>query len=326
VLRASALHRVVLLPAAVLAMGSAAAQEGEPLHVRNLNPLVAIFGLPAWDTAVHGTRLGATLELANHFRFSERGTDALSLDGETLRTTVSFDRGFADDWFFGVELPYYRVSGGILDNPIDAWHSFFRLPDEGRNNRPENALLFELANANGRFFLLDHAVGGVGDVQVKLGRAVGRGDRFVVEGTLKLPTGDENMLAGSGSADASLTVLRSQALTVRGRPAGYYWGAGVLFAGDPKPIAFPARHWVYTGVVGGSWRLRPRLGLKAQLDFHSRFYDSALPEIGQNAVEATVGGWLRRGRRTVLDFAVVEDLRVSTAPDVVVQTAVHWQW
>ncbi|HJR70471.1 MAG TPA: hypothetical protein VKA43_10560, partial [Gammaproteobacteria bacterium] len=59
----------------------AGAQLAEPLHVRNLNPLVAVFGLPAWDTVPLGTRLGVTTEVANHYRFSVRGDDLLNFDG-----------------------------------------------------------------------------------------------------------------------------------------------------------------------------------------------------------------------------------------------------
>ena len=46
------------------------------VHVRNLNPLVAVFGLPAWDTVPIGTRFGVTAEVANHYRFSLRGQRA----------------------------------------------------------------------------------------------------------------------------------------------------------------------------------------------------------------------------------------------------------
>jgi len=39
---------------------AAGAQLAEPVHVRNLNPLVSIFGLPAWDTVPIGTKFGVT--------------------------------------------------------------------------------------------------------------------------------------------------------------------------------------------------------------------------------------------------------------------------
>lgn len=308
----------------MIVLTPAHAQEADPLHIRNLNPLVAVFGLPAWDTPAHGTRLGLTMDLANHYRLSQRGQTLFLLDGETFRTTFSFARSVGENWFLGADVPYFKVSGGVLDNLIDGWHSFFNLPDGGRNARPENALLFELGDPNGNFFLLNRPQSGLGDVQLKLGRMIGPSEKFVVEGALKLPTGRERMLAGSGSADLSLTLLRSQALTVRQRPAGYYWGLGLVYTGHADVVPFVSNHWVYTGIVGGSWKLWPRFGIKAQLDIHGPFYDAAFEEIGKTAIQATVGAWVRRGARTILDFAVVEDLQVSTAPDVVLQMSMRW--
>ena len=105
------------------------AQLAEPVHVRNLNPLVSMFGLPAWDTVPIGTRFGVTAEVANHYRFSLAGNERLMLDGETVRTNFGLTHGFASGWSLGVEIPYYRVSGGVLDDAIDGWHSAFGMPD-----------------------------------------------------------------------------------------------------------------------------------------------------------------------------------------------------
>ena len=46
------------------------------------------------------------------------------------------------------------------------------------------------------------------------------------------------MLAGSGSTDWSLTLLRTRPLLARRRAAGYYWGVGFMRAGDPELIDF----------------------------------------------------------------------------------------
>jgi hypothetical protein len=35
----------------------------------------------------------------------------------------------------------------------------------------------------------------------------------------------------------------------------------------------------------------PRIGIRAQLDFLSAAYDTELEELGQHAVQATIGGW-----------------------------------
>jgi hypothetical protein len=305
---------------------SAGAQLAEPLHVRNLNPLVAVFGLPAWDTVPIGTRFGVTAEVANHYRFSVRGDELLMLDGETVRTNLALTHGFASGWSLGVEVPYYRVGGGVLDDLIDGWHSMFDMPDGGRNFRPEGEFLYRFGERAAPSFLLTEPQSGIGDTQLKFARLIGRDQGFVVQATVKLATGDEDMLAGSGSDDWSLTLLRTRPLLARRRAAGYYWGVGFVRAGDPDVIPFDAHSWVPTGIVGGGWQVLPKWGLKGQLDIHGAFYDSALEEIGETAIQATLGAWRRMGERGQLELAVVEDLAVSTSPDVVLQAAVAWQW
>lgn len=311
---------------AALCAGAAGAQLAEPVHVRNLNPLVAIFGLPAWDTVPIGSRFGATVEIANHYRFSLEGNERLMLDGETVRTNFAFMHGFASGWSLGVEVPYYRLSGGVLDDAIDSWHSAFGMPDGGRNARPEGQLLFAFGEPFAPSFVLTEPQSGVGDAQVKFARLIGGDQGFVVQATIKLATGEEEMLAGSGSADASLTLLRTRPLLARKRAAGYYWGVGLVYAGDPKVVDFDANTWVPTAIVGGSWQALPEWGLKAQVDVHGAFYDSQLEEIGETAFEATFSSWRRLGRRGQIELAVVEDLKVSTAPDIVLQFAATWQW
>jgi len=305
---------------------AAGAQLAEPVHVRNLNPLVAIFGLPAWDTVPIGTKFGVTAEVANHYRFSLAGNERLMLDGETVRTNFAFTHGFASGWSLGVEVPYYRVSGGFLDDAIDSWHSAFGMPDGGRNARPENEFLFAFGEPFAPSFVLTEPQSGVGDTQLKFARLFGGDQGFVVQATYKLPTGDETMLAGSGSSDWSLTVLRNRPLLARKRAAAYYWGAGFVRAGDPEVVDFDANTWVPTAIVGGSWQLLPEFGFKGQIDVHGAFYDSQLEEIGETAIQATFSAWRRMGQRGQIEFAVVEDLNVSTAPDVVLQVASAWQF
>jgi hypothetical protein len=322
-MRSGALGLVLVL---ALVARPSAAQLAEPMQIRNLNPLVAIFGLPAWDTVAPGNRFSASLEIANHFEFSAKGGEYLGFDGETARTTLSFSHGFADGWQLGVELPLFHLGGGVLDNPIDAWHSAFNLPDGGRNQRPDNQLSFLLRHSGLTFLRLDDPQSGLGDLQLKGARAFGVDRGFVVEAGVKLATGDTEMLAGSGSTDAWLTLLRSRPLPERRHAAGYYWGVGIMHVGDPEIIEFRSKAWVYTGILGGSWQRWPRFGLKAQLDVHTSFYDSPLEEIGETAFEATFGAWMQRRKDAQLEFALVEDLRVNTAPDVVLKIAAHWSW
>lgn len=313
-----------LLAASCLATGNAAfGQADDPFRVRNLNPPVAVFGLPTWDRVPDVRAFGVTMELANHYRLSARGSDVLILDGETLRTTFSYEHAFGDGWSIGAEVPFYRQSGGVLDDLIDGWHSTLSLPDGGRNNRPEDELLFQLARGAQAFFELRDSGSGVGDAKLSVARRIGSERQFVVRGSVKLATGKESILAGSGSTDLALTLLRTRSAQLKNRQAGYYWGVGALALGDPDRIRFDSHAAGFVGLIGGGVGIGPRFGFKAQIDVHSALYDSPLGEIGQTAVQATIGGWWQL-RAATLDFAVVEDLHVSTVPDVVLTMGLRW--
>src|SRR5262249_30410103 len=53
-------HALGLAIVLALVAHASAAQLAEPMQIRNLNPLVAIFGLPAWDTVAPGNRFSAS--------------------------------------------------------------------------------------------------------------------------------------------------------------------------------------------------------------------------------------------------------------------------
>jgi hypothetical protein len=314
------LFSIFLLPNAALS------QEAEPFHTRNLNPAIAIFGLPTWEAVTGVQVLSVTTEIANHYRLSRRGTDTLVLDGETTRVDLFYSRPLGKRWAVSAELPLIQQSGGILDDLVDGWHSAFRLPDGGRNNRPDGELLFAFGRDGQPFFRLNDEGSGLGDMQVTLARRFAADERFVARASVKIPTGKESILAGSGAGDWSVTLLRPRAGTLRGRAAGYFWGVGVLALGEPERIAFPVDDHSIVGIVGGGLQILPKFGIKAQIDVYSAMYDTPLEELGQHAVQATIGGWWDAGTHTRADFAINEDLHVSTAPDVVVHLGLRWQW
>lgn len=329
-MRADSMRMLTCLALGAAALAGAAppsqAQHAEPFRTRNLSPLISIYGVPVWRAPAAERELAVTSELANHFRLSRRGDDMLILDGETWRNGLDLRMPIGEGWFIGAELAHYSVSGGVLDDVVDAWHSVFGLPDGGRNNRAEDELRFRIANREGVFYDLDSRARGWGDLQLNFGRTLGADERLVLTGTLKLPTGDERLLAGSGATDWAVTLLGRGEREIAGRPAGGFWGIGVLGTGRAELIEFPRNELVPMAVVGGGWQPLPRIGFRAQLDVHRAFYRTRLEELGETSVQATLGGWLELGEDARLELAVNEDLNVSTSPDVVVHMALRWQW
>lgn len=311
---------VLLLPAA------ASGQAAEPFSTRNLNPPIAILALPDWRPVPDEPSFSASLELANHYRLSRRGTDGLLLDGETARLTVRYEQPFGSGWSIAAEVPIVDQGGGVLDDAIDGWHSVFGLPDGGRNGRPEDVLEYRMVGAAGAPFALTGGDRGIGDVVLSVGRRLGPDNSFTVRGAVKLATGQESVLAGSGSGDWMLTVLHTRPFELPRRSAGFFWGGGVVGTGDARHVPFVTEDAVLTALVGGGISVRRRLGFKGQIELHTPFYDSPLEEIGQTAVQISLGGWLSLDGGGRLDFAVGEDLHVSTAPDVMLHVALRWAW
>lgn len=304
----------------------AGAEVAEPLRTRNLTPPVGIFALPSWQPLPERSRGGASVEIANHYRLSRRGQDFLLLDGETLRVNLHAEKTFRSGWSVGAELPLLRQAGGVLDDTIDAWHSIFDLPDGGRNARPEDALEYRLGRGTDEMIRLLEDSSGPGDLTLTAARRIGATGAFTLRFSAKLPTGDPDTLAGSGATDWMATLLHQRAFPTRGLAPGLFWGAGIVVPGTPDRIRLPVEDLVMTGLAGGTLSFSDRLGFKAQLEVHTAYYDTPLEELGQTAVQVSVGGWWHFSGRGRFDFAISEDLHVSTAPDVAIHTGVQWYW
>ena len=309
----------------ILSATSDAAEALAPFRAPNLSPPVAIIGLPVWSVVPETTTFGLTTQIANHYRLSRRAGDALTLDGETVRLRGYLEQPVGRDWSVAVDIPYYHQSGGVLDDVVDGWHTAFGLPDGGRDYRREGLLEFDLANARGSFFQLGQSGSGVGDVQLSVAKRLNAGKSWTLRGTVKLPTGREHLLAGSGAADVSISALQVREVDIRGRAAGYYFGGALVEFGQPDNVFFATEDRLLAAVIGGALTLRPRIGIKGQLDINSAIYATELEEIGQTAVQATIGGWLRFGETALFEYAISEDLNVSTTPDVVVFVNLSWR-
>ncbi len=311
--------------ALALQPGHAAAFEPVPFATRNLNPLVQIHGLPIPKggrvMAPGETALLLNYNLASHFARKRRGEELIFLDGETHRLELHLRRGLRPGLEVGVEIPWIRHSGGFLDNFIDGWHDLTGLPGGGRGRVPRNQILFAYRHEDEVVRFLDESAAGLGDVRLTAGWLLPWGedsDSMALRAGLKLPTGDSDRLTGSGAAAFSL------ALDGRRDSGAWSWfgsGGTLLMArGDILPER--QRRLVGFGSLGTAWKPLERLALKIQLDGHTSFYDSSLTPLGPS-LQLVLGGTVAFSEHTTLELAIVEDLVVYSAPDVVFHLALH---
>ncbi|MGQ7845018.1 DUF3187 family protein [Granulosicoccus sp. 3-233] len=296
------------------------------MQVHSEHALNAIFGLPgAAVRPVQSSEWQLSLEHGNQFIGSTAGDETLFLDGETSELVVRRRQRLSSCWQGELVLPFFQHSSGKFDRAIDDWHQFFGLPDASRDEFPHQQLTYTYSDASGERLRVDTAQSGVGDISVTVQRTLScqatadtTGAEPIVRAGIKLPTGSVSELRGSGRVDTFVDI-QSPVMSNGGR-----WRAGVslgvLYAGDNERLP-SQRNLVVFGTAGSQFRLAQRYRAMVQLDWHTPFYRSDLPELNDPTVVLSAGLRFLLGATQTLELSISEDVAVETAPDIVARLA-----
>ena len=222
-------------------------------------------------------------------------------------------------------MPWLRHEGGDLDKLIEKWHSFWNLPDGNRDDAPRDLVNVRYAGP-GADFALEDEVEGWGDIHLAAVKTVWATDSAAVSARagVKLGTGDEKDLIGSGSEDYYLSLNFSG--DHRGKaPVLWHGQLGYLRAGDADVLGGIQEKDLWFAGLGMEWRARETLHVKLQVDSHSAVANSSLTQLGDVSVQITAGlSWLfAEGLEG--EFSFSEDIAVDTAPDFVLQLGIRYR-
>jgi len=300
---------------------------GSPFASANLNPFVQAYNPQRAETAqlaAAGTvyfRLQG--EVASHFTTrSVAGRDepeSISIDGETHQINIKLKYAVSDDLEWAVSIPYSSHESGRLDSAIDSWHKFWGLPDGARPSVPADQLRMSYRRDEFNNVQLTESVDGIGDLRLALAYQLARGDSryWSLRASLKLPTGDSNKLTGTESRDLALSLALSEGILFGSDRWQLHASAGLTRLGDGDLLNQRRRDWVGFASSTLSWRMRPNIALKLQVDAHSAYYHSELKELGEPSAQLVLGATLTLAEQWAFDVALSEDIIVDTAPDVV---------
>ncbi|MCB1689788.1 MAG: DUF3187 family protein [Halioglobus sp.] len=310
-------------------LGALPALASEPLYVKNLSPVAGLIGLPSqraaqttpdgeWAVALHGS-------LASHYVNENNATEFLNFDGETGRVALELRYGVAENWDVQLEVPWLEQSGGDLDGLIDDWHDFWGMSDGGRSQVPRDVLDYRYASSQGGFSLQDDT-SGIGDVSLSVSHAFYRDENSAVSAVLgyKFGTGDDKDFLGSGGDDA-FVALRFSGEQLSDLPLSWHGQVGYLRAGDSDVLEGLQEQNLWFAGLAMDWRFAQNWSMIAQIDSHAAPLDSALTGVGDDAVMGTLGARWYFAPHWSVDFSVVEDIRVETAPDVTFQASVRYR-
>ena len=295
----------------------------EPFAVSNFSPLVKIHGLPAPRSAkaiAKGSLRGhIQASLSNNFTKSLSKEQSVLLDGESLNADLAIDYGIGDGAEISILIPYSSHSGGNLDGFIENWHSFFDLPDGGRNLVQKNRLSYQVKK-NGReaFSLGPNRTAALGDISIIFSKELSgrKSQLWKTSAGVKFPSGKFNNLSGSEFTSFFSMAHYSNQSIFRFPKWHFNQTLGVLKNNADELFETKVKGLVYFGSSQIGWRVKERLSLKAQIDYHTPFYLSDLRQLGSTSVQLVLGGTVRIGHTFALDLSLSEDIATNTSPDV----------
>ena len=223
----------------------------------------------------------ASMDMASHLIEASSGAERVLIDGETHRQGLALRHGFGEGWEYLFEVSALSHRAGAFDGFIETWHDVFHLPQGDRDRAARDRLALVYANGGRTYYDIGRSVSSLGDVSLGVGYAVPYwpfpNDGLAIRGSIKLPTGDEASLAGSGGRSASLWAETSGALPGSTGTRSWLYSAslGALAGEAPSGLSDLGGHFLAFGHLGVTWRPLNYLSLTVQLDAHSSPYGAS---------------------------------------------------
>lgn len=257
----------------------------------------------------------ANLNWASTALVQAENSEVLIVDAETKELQLSLVRRLSDRWSIGLAIPYRDIDGGSLDGFIDDWHDAFGLPEGARPSLQDNQLWVRYSRGGVTLLDTEEAADGFGDATLTFAyQLVDRpASAFSVGLSVKAPTGETHWFHSSGATDISAIVSAEHALgerwSVRGQAAATWLGEGDLLPAHQREL-------VWSGHGALAWRATRGIELIAQVDAHTRVFDSDL-DFFDDALVLSLGGAYHLSSGWSVHVGVSEDIAVEQSPDVV---------
>lgn len=318
------------------AFGSVLTQaDSEPLAIRDLDPLLAGYelppALPSSADKIGATQLNVQYDVSNTSLNQSAGNQAANehaaehviVDGEIHRWQLTLSHALNEHFTVRAEVPYQSVSGGSLDTFIENFHHDFGFPNGNRASWPRDRLLVSYSENGQTLYQQTETSTSLGDITLRAGWHFNDEARHTTSlwFSVKLPTGNAQRLTGSGSVDTAVSLSTMQALGAR---IASYEQLSLSVLGSGERMENKQREFAWSGTAGIDWSLSTRFSILAQLDGHTRVFDSNTRLLG-NSLQFSFGPRYGSGRwQTTLTMS--EDLAVDTAPDVQFQLNVGYRY
>ncbi len=301
--------------------GPAAAAAPFVLPVFNQGALARMHALPSPDAASVGSDGRLQLDWTTEFLLEDAGNESALFDGETLRLAYRQHWSWAQ-WQLTAELPVLVTGGGVLDAGIEQWHSWFGLPNGGREQRPRDQYQYRYTRGGATVFDVTTSGAALGDA--RLGLANCSEELRCLRLMLQLPTGDADQLEGGGLG-AAIWYEQGFRLGERERWSGA-WAAGISATRADGPLEDQAAATVPFGWVSLAYGLTERLDAGVQFYAHGPLYDdSNLDALSRAGGQLGFGFAYQSSERMRWTLALQEDVITRSSPDFSIHFGMEWR-
>lgn len=169
----------------------------------------------------------------------------------------------------GVTLRIILLYGGFLDPLISGFHTFLGLPNNNRDIFPENDVYISIPNTNNVYLELDHTALGLGDIDIWAKFSLLQTQTIALSGlfAFKLPTGNPEILQGSGYPDIGLGLLFDWYLC---ELFALYINAGIVIPYDALDPATASNPFIMiNGIIGFEYAACSWLSFVAQFEMRT---------------------------------------------------------
>lgn len=228
------------------------------------------------------------------------------LDGQVVRTAVRLHRGLGHGLEISVMVPAIDVSGGFTDGVVETFHDLFSLDQEGRKGVPRDEYDLFLLGQGSDVFLAAAPGTQIGDVVLSLKRvlvSVPAARSLALAATVKLPTGDDESLASSGSTDLGLELLGSWCWPTR----CMHSSLGYVFAGSSDRLGTDSQGLFSLGAAFEQ-RLSTAWSITVQgFYWQSYLEDLAFRPLAEESIQLSAALTLRVGESSELSGGFSEN-------------------
>lgn len=293
---------------------------------RNHNPLIQIYGLPAasnieihkysgwhydWNTNVYNVSSDSNKQ-------SGPTDETLIFDGEIYVTELYLNFGLSPNTSFTAHIPYIGHNSGSGDHGIEQWHKWFGLSNGNRGTRDQDLLLYSYQRNGQTQVQLENNTSSIGDTTLQWRQSLASGlSNFspLIRVGIKLPSGSESRLSGSGSWDISSDISIGQKQLFNISKLSWQSSVGALWISGGGVLSSLRRDLVAYGSTTFNYLVTNNFQLRVQFDYHSAFYRSDILELGRNSTQLIVGAQYALSKKFNLGMYFSEDIEVDTSPD-----------